>query len=67
MPRLFCPREETLVLIEHGAAWAPEPVRTGVENGKTLVLADIRTQDHPGRSVVTIPTELCRLQNVCAK
>jgi hypothetical protein len=67
MPRPFYPRAETLVLIEQGAAWAPEPVRTGVENRKTLLVADIRTQDHPSHSVVTIPTELSRLQNMCAK
>jgi len=54
------------VLIEQGAAWAPEPVRSGVENRKTPVLTDIQTQDHPGRSVVTISIELSRLQNVCA-
>lgn len=50
--------------LNRGAAWAAEPVRTGVKNRKTPVLVDIRTQDHPGRSVVTIPTELSRLQNV---
>ena len=64
MPRLYYPREKTLVHIEQRAAWAPEPVRTGVKNRKTPVLADIRTQYHPGRSIVTIPPELSRLQNM---
>jgi hypothetical protein len=64
MPRLYYLREKTLVHIEQRDVWAPESVRTGVKNIKTSILADIRSQDHPGRSIVTIPTELSRPQNM---
>jgi hypothetical protein len=49
------PQERALVPIVQEAGWAPGPVWMGVENRAPT---GIRSLDHPGRSVVAIPTAL---------
>lgn len=63
-PPPFYPRERTPVPIEWEVGWAPRPAWDVLEKRKILSIG-IRTADHPGCSVVPLPTILPRLHVYC--
>ena len=68
-PRPIYSRESTLVPIEQGVVWPPEPFRTVWRRRKSVAPHGIQTLDHPARSLVTILTALSRLpmwENYCS-